>query len=167
MAQTDVTTYQAAHSTRCPACGSETGIEREIEPALGGVALDELEILVRNEWRRRLGPEAYERRHSRAPIRALIVYALAADVPLREAVLRETLTWELARLVAQGVPTSVGQQDLRELGQAIRATLSTVAPGGPGAVSQRLSDPIEAILAALLDAPAAHGIEGSSAPDSR
>lgn len=164
MARTDVTTGDAARSTHCPACGTETGIEREIEPALGGVALDELEILVRNEWRRRLGPEAYGRLHSRAPIRALIVYALAPDVPLREAVLREALTWELARLAGQGVPLTVGRTDLRELGRAVRATVRAVAPG---AVGRQLSDPIEAILAALLDSPpvADYGAERPGASD--
>lgn len=151
MAHTDATTDHAARVTRCPFCGSETEVQREVEPVLGGVALDELEILARNEWRRRLGPGAYECRHSRAPIRALIVYALAADIPLREAVVRETLTWELARLADQGVPPAVGHRDLRELGHAIRDTLRAVAPDEAGELSRRLSDPIEAILARLLD----------------
>jgi hypothetical protein len=48
-------------STQCPHCGSVTGIQRGTPADLSvGLTLSEFETLVRNEWRRRLGPEAYD-----------------------------------------------------------------------------------------------------------
>lgn len=48
-------------TTACLACGSETTVSREFsEPQLGGASVDEIETLVRNEWRGSLGRPAYE-----------------------------------------------------------------------------------------------------------
>ncbi|MBT8337968.1 MAG: hypothetical protein KJO11_15280 [Gemmatimonadetes bacterium] len=53
-----------AVDTTCPDCHHETGLPRGAEPVLpGGLRLDEFRVLVRNEWRRRLGPDAYGRSH--------------------------------------------------------------------------------------------------------
>lgn len=59
-------------NTKCPHCGSETGIQRGMSAALPvQLTLAEFETLVRNEWRRRLGPDAYDRSHSGQIIRDL------------------------------------------------------------------------------------------------
>ena len=61
-------------STRCPHCGVETGIERgPPAPLPVKLTLSEFETLVRNEWRRRLGPDSYTRSHSSQIIRDLTI----------------------------------------------------------------------------------------------
>jgi len=62
----------ASPETRCPHCGTDTGIERGGDPRLPGkLHAHEFEILVRNEWRRTLGHEAYDRVHEARIVRTL------------------------------------------------------------------------------------------------
>jgi hypothetical protein len=113
-------------ATTCPYCGSETGIERLPEPELGALSLDELETLVRNEWRRRLGPEAYGRQHSRLLIRSLIVFALEPESPVRRAAVAELLWSEIAILEAWGMSRAGIQAELRRLLEAVVDVLERV-----------------------------------------
>ncbi len=46
-------------ATTCPYCATRTPFPREPDRELGGVSFDEFEVLVRNEWRQRLGWKAY------------------------------------------------------------------------------------------------------------
>jgi hypothetical protein len=112
-------------TTACPFCGSETGIERVAEDELGAQSLDEVETLVRNEWRRRLGPESYRRAHSRPFIRALIVFALSPESPVRGVVVDQLLWGEVALLETWGLNRSAIQAELHDLAEAIRDVLST------------------------------------------
>lgn len=110
-------------STRCPVSGIDTGIERELEPELGAVSLDELETLVRNEWRRRLGSSSYRREHSRSLIRALIVCTLEPRSPVRTAVAQQLVLWELTKLGTWGMSRAAVMREFRELTRAVRRVL--------------------------------------------
>ncbi|NIW36066.1 MAG: hypothetical protein GWN32_05905 [Gemmatimonadetes bacterium] len=92
------------------------------------MSLQEFETLVRNEWRRRLrrrlGKSAYRRRHPRAFIRALIVYALAPDSPVRDRIVDELLWKEVAELEAWGFSRRRIEGELLRLSQAIWDVLS-------------------------------------------
>jgi hypothetical protein len=135
-------------STRCPYCRSDTSIERELDPELGAVSLDELETLVRNEWRRRLGPSSYEREHSRTIIRALIVYALAPGSPVREIVARQLIWWELVTLGAWGLSRAAIQREFGELRRAVGDVLTRA--GLDRAKVQRLTESIDSQLGKTL-----------------
>lgn len=111
-------------ATLCPHCGTDTGIVREREPSLGSLSLDEFETLVRSEWRRRLGKNAYRRPHSRALIRALVVFALKPESPIRSAVVEELLWKEIAAFEAGGLNRWLIQAELLRLSQAIWEVLS-------------------------------------------
>ena len=117
-----------ATRTTCPFCGDETGIPRDIAPELTSLSLDEFETLVRNEWRRRLGnrlgESAYRRQHPRAFIRALIVFALRPESPVRDQVVEELLWREVSELEAWGFSRRHIQGELFRLSQAIWEVLS-------------------------------------------
>jgi len=110
--------------TRCPHCGTETGIERAGAMALpGGLYLEEFEILVRNEWRRRLGPDSYVRAHETRLIRALAAVAMApGPVDGTELLMRE-LEPVLSDLAAAGRGRRAVRKELRHLFKAVRAVL--------------------------------------------
>lgn len=113
-----------AANTVCPASGLDTGIARDADAELGGLAPDELDTLIRNEWRRRLGPAAYARPQSRALIRALIVYSLAPESPVRRQaadwlLLREMAVWGAFGLTRDGI-----LRELQMLLEAISAVLT-------------------------------------------
>lgn len=114
----------AAGPTTCPLTGEETGIERTLDPEFRSVSLDELETLVRNEWRHRLGASSYVRSHSRRIIRALLIYALAPESPIREGIVRQLVWWELTRLGAWGLGRAAVMREFQELGGAVRHVLS-------------------------------------------
>lgn len=133
----------------CPACGGATGLERDLHPDLGPLSLDELETLARNEWRRRLGPQAYARRHSRVLVRALIVYALAPDSPVRQAVVDQLIWWEVAELGSWGLSRHDLRREFVELAAAVRDVLSRAEPEGEGhrTLPERIAARLEVALA--------------------
>lgn len=115
-------------SGSCPFCGVDTGIERQPVPDLGSLSLEEFETLVRNEWRRRLRRRdesgAYRRRHPRKFIRSLILYALAPDSPVRNAIVDQALSEEFAELEVWGPSRRFIQAELLRLSQAVWEVLS-------------------------------------------
>ena len=113
-----------ADSTVCPISGLDTGIARDADAELGGLAPDELDTLIRNEWRRRLGPEVYAHQQSRELIRALVVYALAPESPVRSAAAEHLLLREVAVWGACGLKREEILRELRLLLEAIGAVLT-------------------------------------------
>lgn len=122
------TSVSGAVPTTCPFCQTETGISRGIAPELSSLSLDEFETLVRNEWRRRIGKRngksAYHRLHPRQFIRALIVYAVKPESPVRSTVVDELLWKEVSELAAWGFSRRRIQGELLRLSQAIWEVLS-------------------------------------------
>jgi len=106
-------------ASTCPACGTPTTTGRDPDPALGGLSLDEIETLARNEWRRRLGEDAYRRPHRRRFIRALLVYGLSPDSPVRRIVLEDALWDELAALEVRGLSRRGAEVELYALARAL------------------------------------------------
>jgi hypothetical protein len=112
-------TGSGAGSSTCPACGTSTAATRTLEPGLGGLSLDELETLARNEWRRRLGRDAYRRPHRRRFVRSLLVYALAPESPVRRSVLEDALWDEVAALEVWGLSRRAAEVELYRLARAL------------------------------------------------
>ncbi len=124
MTRMGLTEFATARTT-CPFCRSNTGIDRAPEVELGARSLDEVETLVRNEWRRRLGPDSYGRAHSRQFIRALIVFALLPESPIRSAVVEQFLWREVARLETWGLSRADIHAELHGLSVALADVLLT------------------------------------------
>lgn len=103
----------------CPFCGTETGLERTPEPRLGAVSATELETLVRNEWRRRLGPDTYGRPHSRVLVRSLLLHGLDPRDPEREAAATEVLDAAITGLLEDGLGRREAWGEVLRLSQAI------------------------------------------------
>jgi len=141
-------------TTTCPISGRETGLERVPDPELGAASLDELETLVRNEWRRRLGPLAYLRDHPPAVVRAVLVYALAPVSPVREAIVRQLVLWELAALGGWGLGRLAVRHEFQTLAGGVRTGLRQA--GVPDDQAERMADAVERKLADILgwDEPA-------------
>jgi hypothetical protein len=110
-------------STVCPFSGLNTSIERELDPELGAVSLDELETLVRNEWRRRLGASSYRREHSRSVIRALILCTLDPDSPVRSTIAQQLVLWELTKLGTWGMSRVAIMSEFQQLSRALGRAL--------------------------------------------
>lgn len=139
----------ARPETRCPRCGTETGIRREGQPVLpGGLRLHEFEVLVRNEWRRRLGPEAYGRTHARQLVARLT--RSAAQGPDCEDTLE--LDDEVMRLIAEiraaGKGRAAIQREVVDLLWAIRSVLlgSGVEPSTASSFVSRAGAALDAAL---------------------
>ncbi len=113
-----------ATPTQCPACGSDTEITRDVEPRLVSLARDELETLVRNEWRRRAGADAYGRSHPHSLVRALIDFALDPQSPSAGDAVESLLWEEVATLQAWGLSRSRMSEELLRLSQAMWDVLS-------------------------------------------
>jgi hypothetical protein len=115
-------------ATLCPFCGRDTGLVRIPASELSALSLEEFETLVRNEWRRRLryehGEKAYRRKHPRALIRALIVYALKPESPVRSRVVDEHLWRHVSELESWGLSRAQMRLELLSLSQAIWDVLS-------------------------------------------
>jgi len=135
--------------TMCPLCRGDTGIERQVEPELGSLSLDEFETLVRNEWRRRLGPRSYPRDHSRTIIRALLVYALSPESPVRSTVVKQLIWWKLTALGAVGLNATAVRHEFHELTLAVRRVLNDA--GLPSERAALLIDTIEEKLGRTLE----------------
>lgn len=135
-------------TTACPLTGRETALERVPDPEFGAVSLDELETLARNEWRRRLGPDAYRREHSSAVVRALLVYALAPESPVREMIVRQLVLWELSALGGWGLGRAAVRHEFQALADAIRSTLYRTTAAEESA--RRLAEAVELKLAEVV-----------------
>ncbi len=138
--------------TDCPFCGTDTGIPRRVAPELSSLSLDEFETLVRNEWRRRLrkrnGKSAYSRYHPRSFIRALILYALKPESPVRSIAVDELLWKEVSELEAWGFSRRRIQGELLRLSQAIWGVLSQtdLKFDRSRTLTQRIEDKVVAVL---------------------
>lgn len=132
----------------CPLCGGDTGIERQLDPELGPLSLNEFETLVRNEWRRRLGSSGYTREQSRAVIRGLLLYALIPDSPVRSKLIQQLIWWELTTLGTLGLDVAAVRHEFRELAPSIHHVLNDA--GLPSERTARIVDTIEAKLSDTL-----------------
>lgn len=137
----------------CPHCGEETQIFRSTGPLLaGGLRLDEFQVLVRNEWRRRLGPGAYGRAHSDEIVRVLVLLASAPE----SVTLRAQLEDEVWSAVADILATGGGRQAVRhEMAGLLHAIRSVLRDAGVAAreVHETYLDPGRRALAEVLDYP--------------
>lgn len=123
--------------THCPHCGTQTDISRGDAPILpGGLHLHEFEILVRNEWRRRLGPEAYDRAHEARLVRTLANVVAARDSD-GAAELRDELDQVVADIAAVGRGRAAVRQEVNELLQAMESVF-TNAGADPAATTPTL-----------------------------
>lgn len=112
-------TLEATTNRTCPFCQSETAVDRAGQPELGSLSLDEIEALVRNEWRRRIGPDGYRRRHPRALIRALVLFALDPLDTEREREVEDQLWDEIAMLETWGLSRAAKREELRDLAHSV------------------------------------------------
>ena len=119
--------------TQCPHCGTPTAIARGEAPTLPGrLHLHEFEILVRSEWRRRLGREAYDRAHEVRLVRTLAGVAHAeADTDL-DGELQDELDQVVADIAAVGRGRAAVRREVDELLQAME-TVFTNAGADPEA----------------------------------
>ncbi len=140
-------------STTCPICGVETGVARVCQTELGSLGLVELETMVRNEWRRRMGSEAYRRPHPRSLIRSLVVYALAPESLARRMTAENEVWSEVAMLESWGLSRQAMRAELQEL---MQATLDVLADNCAEVDESRaILDPIERMLEETLSWPPA------------
>jgi hypothetical protein len=109
----------ATTSHTCPFCESETSVERRGEPELGALSLEEIETLVRNEWRGRSGTEGYARRHPRALVGALVLFALDPFDREREREVENQLWDEIAMLETWGLSREAKREELRNLAHSV------------------------------------------------
>lgn len=110
--------------TRCPHCGSETGIQRGAPAALPvKLTLSEFETLVRNEWRRRLGPEAYDRSHSGQIIRDLTTLLQETGDELTLEQIEEGIERVLLDLRVEGKGRRALLHEVAKLRHAVRTVL--------------------------------------------
>lgn len=107
----------------CPACGQQTPVTRDSERLTAELGWAELDTLIRNEWRRRLGPAAYERPHDRSFIRAVVRFALAPDDADAKTAFREALWSEVALLEVWGLGRRPAELELYRLIQSISTVL--------------------------------------------
>ena len=117
-------------NTRCPHGGTETGIERGTPAAIPvGLSLTEFETLVRNEWRRRLGPEAYNRARSGKIIRDLINLLAESGEELTLDRISDSLDRLITDLCAEGKGRRAFHHEFAKLRHAVRAVLRQAGAG--------------------------------------
>jgi hypothetical protein len=110
--------------TRCPLCGSETGIQRGPPAALQvTLTLVEFETLVRNEWRRRLGPEGYDRSHSGEIIRDLTTHLEQTGEKISLEQIEEGIQLVMVDLRVEGKGRRALLREIAKLRHAVRAVL--------------------------------------------
>lgn len=120
-----ITVTEANPGADCPHCHTPTETVRHSGPSLvGGLNMDEIETLVRNEWRRRLGPEAYHRRHSEKLVRALTVLAVHPRSPIVHEQIEASVRDALADLRAEGRGRAVAESEFWTLTFALRDVLT-------------------------------------------
>ena len=137
-------------TTVCLACGSSTTVEREFpEPELGGVSPDEIETLVRNEWRGALGPAAYERQHEGRLVRALVAYALDPASPVRDLIAERRIQMEVLMLRTHGLRHEDIRDAFTALLAAARGVLERcVEPQQAAMLAERIDEKVRSTLAA-------------------
>jgi len=110
--------------TQCPHCGSDTGIKRGAPADLSvGLTLSEFETLVRNEWRRRLGPEAYDRSHSGRIIRDLVDLIGDTDDEIHPRQIEDGVALVMADLRSEGMGRQALMREIAKLRHAVRTVL--------------------------------------------
>lgn len=129
----------APEERRCPGCGGHARSDSAPQPELGALSMDEAEILVRNEWRRRLGHARYPALHPRSVIRWTLRAVLRPEDDRLHRTAARALLAEVAR---SGGTTEIDPQ--RELGHLIDAVQSVIPTAGRGperieAVRRRIS----------------------------
>ena len=137
-------------TTVCLACGSRTTVEREFpEPELGGASADEIETLVRNEWRGALGPPAYQRRHEGRMVRALVAYALDPESPVRDLIAERRIHLEVLMLGAHGLGHDEVRAEFAALSGAARQVLARcLEPERAAVLADRIDAKVRSTLAA-------------------
>lgn len=144
---------KASLDTLCPHCGIETGIEREGHAVLpGDLRPHEFEVLVRNEWRRRLGREAYGRTHGCGLVATLTKFATHAANRVVAFELDDEVNRLIADVAAAGKGRTGVMHEVADLLKAIRSVLLT-AGVDPSAASRFVSRAGIAFGAALGDGP--------------
>lgn len=136
----------------CPACGDETAVTRDGDEAIGGLRWTELDTLVRNEWRRRLGATAYARPHSRRFIRTAIEWAMTPDDFAVDDAFRDALWSQIAVMEVWGLGRRSAEVELYRLTQAIAVVLerSTLS----GSRQRELAERFHRRLCDVLEWPA-------------
>lgn len=137
---------------RCPHCGTETDIERSGERSLpGGLRRHEFEILVRNEWRRRLGAEAYGRAHELRMIRTLTDIAMTGMGVGEVRELADEIDQLVADLAAAGKGRGAVRREVGKLVNAMRHVLNTA--DADSGFTERFTASAWAALVRALDYP--------------
>lgn len=120
-----------ATENRCPHCGSETDIVREGGSTLpGGLHPHEFEILVRNEWRRKIGPDGYDRWHGVRLVRILARIASESPSSSLGIDLERELHQLVADLAARGEGRLAVRREVRRLVHAMRRVLLDAGADG-------------------------------------
>ena len=137
-------------TTVCLACGSHTTVERELaEPELGGASADEIETLVRNEWRGTLEPQAYERRHEARLVRALVAYAVDPESPVRDLIAERRIQLEVLLLGTHGLSHQAIRETFAALSDAARRVLVRgLEPERAAGLADRIDEKVRGTLAA-------------------
>lgn len=140
---------------RCPYCGEKTAVAAGPGPNVGRLELSELEVIVRGEWRRRLGRDAYTRRHSLELVRALLAHALQPENAEASTAADHAIEQTLARLRKQRLSRHALWQEMTELSRAAwdvlshsRASLETIV-----GLMQRIDGKLMGALQSELQRP--------------
>ncbi len=112
-----------AQGDACPYCHEITPADRGSGIGVGGVHIHELETLVRNEWRRRLGPDSYHRHHPVGLIRGIALCVIHPGSRVIEDHLESRMWDVVAELLAEGKNRKHIQREFGELVMALRAVL--------------------------------------------
>ena len=137
---------------RCPHCGSSTGLDREMADVLPvALSLTEFEALIRNEWRKRLGPEAYARAHDTDLIRTLTLLTHAAEEGDPQGDLEEAVELLVADLRVEGAGWGKVRHEVAVLVHAMRRVLR--AAGAETSVAEAFVEPARVALESVLDFP--------------
>ena len=138
----------------CPTCGGRTRAHPGAEDGLGDLSAEEIETLVRNEWRRRLGRRRYAGVHPRAAVRWSLLAVLRPEEDRAPLAVARALGAEAVRDRAGGHFDAEGELD--HLMQALAAVLA-LAGRGP----ERVADAHRRVAACL------HTLEESPGTDIR
>lgn len=147
-----VSVSETSPAARCPHCGTPTDAREEGTPSvIESLDLDELQTLTRNQWRRRLGPQAFRRRHSEGLIRSLAVLALYPDSPVLREQIDDGLWTEVAGLRADGRGRAAAQREFWALILAMRDVLEDAGASSKEAI--RITRPAQDYLGRKLGSP--------------
>lgn len=140
-----------AADTRCPRCGGTTRIHRRGgPPSLGSLQPHEFEILVRNEWRRRLGTTAYGRAHDVRIVRVLVQIAETNGSGHESSRLADEVDLVAADLIAEGNERDAVRREVHQLLRACRIVLER-AGADKASVATFMARALRAIRYVLTD----------------